>query len=315
MNGIILIGSQSFGTSNEVVMKLNNWNIIYQSKTHDYDIPYPDITGIIAGTEPYFSKYLKRFQNLKVISRIGVSYDHIDLEYCAAHDITVTYSPSGPTRSVAENTIGYILMLLRGLHIANTDMHNGEWQKHMGYQLSEVNIGILGMGRIGSTVFDLLSCLSPKQIFACDIDKNVHSKYFGTDIEWVDIDDLFRQSNLVTLHIPLGKNNRYIINDYILHQMPPHSMLVNTSRGALINEVALYEALIDGTLDSAAIDVFKNEPYNGCLINLPNVILTPHISSMTKTARYFMEMDAVTDCIRVLENKKPIHEVIYDSST
>lgn len=317
MSNTILIGSKSFGTSSEAIMQLDGWNVIYQSKTHECEIPYAKITGIIAGTEVYDDIKLSRMPNLKVISRMGVGYDDIDLEYCAADGITVTYSPYGPTQSVAEMTLGFIIMLLRNIHQANSNTHNKNWKKLMGRQFSEVNIGILGMGRIGSTVYRLLKPFNPKQIYVCDTDQAVRNDFegFGFDLKWVNIDELFTKSDLVSLHIPIGPFGNYqIINDRLLRHTPPGNMIVNTSRGKLIESNSLYSALQENRLKGAALDVFDHEPYTGELLAFDNVIATPHISSMTRAARHKMENDAVTDCIRVLENKKPIFEVPHDSN-
>jgi len=315
MKDIILIGSSSFGISSPAVKMLNEAvvstkvNVVHRSNSAP--VPLLDITGIIAGTEKYDKLSLDCMPNLKVISRMGVGLDHIDLEYCAAHGIIVTYTPYGPTASVAEITIGFMISLLRNMHLSNIDLHLEKWDKRMGRQFSEVNIGILGLGRIGSEVVRLLSAFNPKRIYACDIDSS-KLRPLGTSLGFVGIAELFRRCDLVSLHIPLGKANSRLIDKILFNLMKPNSFIINTSRGALINEDHLYDALTTGTMAGAAIDVFEKEPYYGQLTQLKNVIVSPHVSSMTSTARDRMEMGAVEDCLRVLSNQHPINEVSYE---
>jgi len=314
----ILIGSKSFGVSEAVMRRLKSFidttslNIIYHNNPRP--IPYNKVTGIIAGTEPYHQSLLKKMPNLKVISRMGVGYEQIDLEYCAAHNITVTYTPYGPTQSVAECTIAYILMLARNLSIVNKAMHDGNWHKDMGYQISELSIGILGAGRIGKTVIGLLQKFMPHQLYVCDTNPKIRDNFLKFDLKWVDIDKLFKYSNFVTLHIPLGDSNYHIVTTDLLNSMPSNAAIINTSRGGLIDEEVLCSALSRHTINGAAIDVFEQEPYTGILEQYDNVILSPHISSMTLTARHKMEIGALDDCIAVLNNKQPMNGVPYDSS-
>jgi len=315
MQHTILIGSSSFGMSEEAVQMLTKQVALGRAKVvHRSDsspVPLLDITGIIAGTELYDKLSLDCMPNLKVLSRMGVGLDHIDLDYCAANGITVTYTPYGPTQSVAQMTIGLMIALLRNMHMSNLDMRRGKWIKPLGRQFSEVSIGILGFGRIGSEVVRLLSAFNPKRIYVCDIDLT-KERPLGTSLGFLGIEELFRRCDLVSLHIPLGKENFHLIDADLLELMKPGSLLVNTSRGALIDEDALNHALTTEKLSGAAIDVFEEEPYDGILTEFSSVICTPHVSSMTITARDNMEIGAVTDCLRVLENKQPINEVPHE---
>jgi len=206
-----------------------------------------------------------------------------------------------------------MIMLLRNIHISNKKLHADHWQKLMGQQFSEVNIGILGAGRIGGEVIRLLSAFGPKQIYGCEI--NPHRQMlFGANIKWVPIDELFRRCRLVSLHVPLGKDNHHLIDGKLISLMDSGSLIINTSRGALVDEYALHCALTTGSLSGAAIDVFETEPYSGSLTQLDNVIISPHVSSMTMAARDKMEVGAVTDCLRVLQGKTPIEEVPHEVS-
>lgn len=315
MKNTILIGSSSFGMSFDSIQILDKAVALGKVKTikaNDCSIDQLNqITAVIAGTEIYSQQVLETMPNLKVISRMGVGLDHIDMYYCGENGITVTYTPFGPTKSVAEITIGFMISLLRHMHLSNMDMHCDLWNKRMGRQFSEVNIGILGFGRIGSEVVRLLSVFNPKQIFACDTD-STKERPLGTTLKFVNITELFRTCDLISLHIPLGKNNFHLIDKSLFNFMKPNSFIINTSRGALINEPDLFDALTTGRLAGAAIDVFEKEPYYGHLTRLKNIIISPHVSSMTLTARDRMEIGAVNDCLRVLDNKHPINEVTYE---
>jgi len=306
----ILIGSKSFGSSNEAKEKLNS---ISRNIGH-YKLvqaEYNEVEGIIAGTEEYDKDTLQLMPNLKVISRMGVGYDAINLKYCKSHNIKVTYTPYAATKSVAELALAHILTLSRNLHLANLSMHRSGWNKYYGKQLSEISIGVLGTGRIGGLVLYHLSNLGIGQLFACDIKPDIEKVLKYSDVKWLDINELFYNCDLITIHIPLSKKNHHLVDNTLLGIMKKDSMLVNTSRGPIINERDLSQSLTNKTLSGIALDVFEDEPYCGKFTELDNVILSSHMGSMTLEARHRMENESVDDCLRVLDNKKPIYEIPF----
>ena len=263
--------------------------------------------GIIAGTEPYTKKALAEFKNLKVISRVGAGFDSVDLDYCRKHGITVTYTPGAPTQGVAEFTLGFIIGLLRNSFSARDKLKSGVWEKQIGTLVSENIIGILGVGRIGKKVIELLAPFNPT-IYGCDIkpDYDFGRKY---NINWVSHADLYESCSLVSIHIPLNEMNQHFISDNEIALMKNGIYLINTARGKIVDELAILRGLDSGKIKKFAADVFEKEPYSGPLINHPDVICTPHIAAAAYKTRFLMELGATEDCIRVLSEQAPLNMI------
>ena len=266
------------------------------------------VEAIIAGTEPYNEETLKDAKNIKVISRVGIGLDSVDLEYCHKKNIKVTYTPEAPSDGVAELTVANIINLLRHIHASDHSVRANAWNRLMGRLVREVNIGIIGCGRIGSRVIKLLQPFQPN-ILANDIDPKVCGKK-KLDVAWLSIDELIKQADLISLHIPMNKNNYHFINRNKISQMKTGSLLINTSRGSIIDEKALTDALIQKHLGGVALDVFESEPYEGPLAKLDNVILTAHIGASAYESRFRMEMGAAKDCLNVLSGIPPLNPII-----
>ena len=263
--------------------------------------------AIIAGTEPYPPEALKE-SGVKLISRVGIGLDNIPLKFCVENNIAVTYTPDAPTQAVAELTIAQILNLSRYIMISNRSVREGAWNRFMGKLVSELNIGIIGIGRIGKVLVQLLQPFGAN-ILACDInaDEAFGKKY---NLKWYNKDYVLSNSDIVSLHIPNSKQNYHFIDRYSLAKMKTGSFLINTSRGPIIDEDALYDALVQHHLEGAALDVFKHEPYEGSLTNLQNVIFTAHMGASAQGSRYLMELGATEDCIRVLKGEKPLFDAL-----
>lgn len=267
-----------------------------------------DVDAVIAGTEPYDATTLRNAKRLRVIARVGIGLDSVDLEYCRQSGIAVTYTPDAPSDGVAELAVANILALLRHIPQSDRSVREGAWNRLMGRLVREVTIGIIGVGRIGSRVIRLLAPFSPV-ILATDTDKNV----YGADLPnttWCDTDTLLRSSDLVSLHIPLTDDNRHFLNRNRIARMRTGANVVNTSRGAVMDEDALADALRQGHLGGAALDVFEHEPYEGPLCKMDNVILTAHIAASARQSRYLMELGAAEDCLRVLSGEPPANPAI-----
>ncbi len=173
----------------------------------------------------------------------------------------------------------------------------------MGFLLRELTIGIVGIGRIGKIMCKLLSPFETK-IVACDLepDYDFGEKYRLT---WCSKEEILRESDVLSLHIPMNENNYHYIDRKSISIMKTGSFLLNTSRGPIVEEEALVYALNQKHLAGAYLDVFEKEPYEGPLTNLDNVILTAHMGSSANESRYNMELGAAEDCIRVLSGKSP----------
>ena len=257
-----------------------------------------DCDGVIAGTENYSYRILQNLPNLKVISRVGVGLDNIDLDFASANNIEIIKTKTSPSLAVAELTIGLIIDSLRYISIQNNKLKSGIWDKKMGSLLSGKKIGILGLGNIGKNLITLLSSFN-LEFLAHDIkkDKDFEKKY---NVKYCTLDDLLSKADIITLHLGLSAATKGLINYNSFKIMKKFPIIINTSRGEIIEESALVKALDEGLISGAALDVFCKEPYNGPLVNFDNVIVTPHIAAYAKEIRVQMEIEATKNIIKSL---------------
>ncbi|CAN2048435.1 Hydroxyacid dehydrogenase [Candidatus Magnetomoraceae bacterium gMMP-1] len=254
--------------------------------------------GIIAGVEPLTHEVLNVADNLKVISRCGIGMDSVDIKAAKEFGIAVKNTPDAPTIPVAELTLGLILTLLRQIHISDSSIRNNEWKRPMGNLLNGKTVGIIGCGRIGSYVAKLLVS------FGCTIlGYDIVTKQ-RNNIEMISLEELLCKSDIITLHLSYSAESNNFMNSERIRTMKKGAILVNTARGELIDEDALYEAIINSQLAGAAIDCFKDEPYKGRLKELKNVVLTAHIGSYASEGRLLMEKQALDNLLEVLNNIK-----------
>jgi len=225
-------------------------------------------------------------KNLKVIIRAGVGLDNIDAAAAKAKGIKVFNTPEAPTVAVAELVFGMMLSCARRLPQADVSMKAGRWDKaqFMGTELRGKTLGIVGTGRIGRAVGYKASAFLMRLLA---YDPVVNAEFVKqTGAHYVDLNTLLRESDFVTLHVPLIEQTRHLIGKQQLGLMKPTAVLINTSRGAVIDEAALVEALQSGKIAGACLDVYEAEPPVGSpLLKLPNVVLTPHIGASTHEAQ------------------------------
>lgn len=258
-----------------------------------------DAAGLIAGTESLDRSVLENLPCLRIISRCGAGMDNVDLEAAEKLNIKVFNTPFGPTLAVAELTVGLILNLLRKTTLMDREIRAGIWKKHMGNLLHGKRVGIIGFGRIGQKTGELLRALG------CEIgyyDSLTIEGLKDLKIERMGMDELLRKSDIVTIHVS-GKYEKPLLGAKEIEMMKKGAWLVNVARGGLVDEEALLNALQNGRLAGAALDVFKKEPYNGLFSKLENIILTPHIGSYAKEARTEMEMEAAKNLIKGISCK------------
>lgn len=252
-----------------------------------------DAVGIIAGTEKYDEAVFSKLPQLKVISRVGVGMDGIDHAAAKAHKVKIFNTPDAPTHAVAELVLGLILSLLRKTFLMDRELRQGKWKKEMGNLLSGKNVGVVGMGRIGRRVAELLKAFGAHVGFTDVIgDTNC------PNATPMPLHDLLKWSDIVTLHCSA---KGILLGTSELQVMKMGSWLINAARGTLIDESAMVEGLQSGRLAGAALDVFEQEPYAGPLTRQPNVILTPHIGSYALESRIEMEADAVKNLLEGLK--------------
>jgi len=247
-----------------------------------------DVVGMIAGVEPITRDVLSSAKSLKVISRCGIGTDSVDLVAAEEMGIPVHITPTAPVIAVAELTVSLILATLRRISEADRQLRAGTWKPLMGRLLASQVVGLLGYGRVGNRVGQLLKAFGSKRI-AYDI---FCDSLFADTVCVSSLDEFLKLATVVTIHIPYNATNHHLINREFISKMQAGSILINTARGGIIDEDALYDALVSGHLAGAALDVFEEEPYSGKLLSLPQVISTPHMGSYAKEARTQMEEEA-----------------------
>lgn len=268
----------------------------------------PEFDALIAGTEEITENVLKHARRLKHISRVGVGLDSVDLAEAKKRGIVVSYTPDAPTPAVAELTISLILSLLRHTHMANSQMHAGKWNRYFGRCISDTSIGIIGVGRIGRKVINLLLGFGVKEILVNDILPEI-SDLNTPLLKWVEKDELYRKADVITLHVPLTANTYGMVGYEQLRKMRSDAVIINTSRGGIVNELDLKRIMQEGHLSGAAIDVFENEPYAGELCDVERCLLTSHMGSMSIECRSRMEIEATEECIRFF-NGQPLQGLV-----
>jgi len=276
-------------------------------KAHEVADLAREAHGLVAGTEPYTREIIAQCCNLRVIARVGVGLDNVDLAACRERGIAVTYTPEAPADAVAELTVSHILNVLRHVSESDRSVRERTWNRYLGYLVREVKIGILGVGRIGGRVARLLRPFGA-QLFGHDIRRNERLAA-ECNLTWMNKEDLLRTCDVVSVHLPLTDQTKHFMGPKEFAMMRPGSFLVNTARGAVVQEAALAEALISGHLAGAALDVFETEPYDGTLTQLYNVVFTAHMGASARQSRYTMELQAAEDCLRVLAGQEAVHPV------
>ena len=261
-----------------------------------------DVDVLIAGTEPITDRVMQRAGRLKFISRVGIGLDSVDLLSAQRRGIKVSYTPDAPAPAVAELTMGLILSLLRSIHVANLQMHAGKWNRYLGRRIAEVTVGIIGTGRVGARVLRRISAFGTPRVLANDISPNT-KLVPELKLEWVDKETIYRNADVISLHVPMTVQTKNMIRREQLLQMKADALLVNTSRGGIINEKDLAEALQSGHLGGAAIDVFEHEPYSGQLLGIERCLLTAHMGSMSVDCRERMEIEATEEVVRFVQGK------------
>ncbi len=257
-------------TTEQIAEKIGNFNVV-----------------VVRGRTKLVKELIEKADNCQIIARVGVGLDNIDEDAAKVKNIRVINAVEGAITAVAELVIGLMLSMAREIPRADREIRNGNWIKKemMGSELKGKYLGIIGLGNIGKRLGRLARALN-MNIIGYDIVpiNEEFSKEVG--LMKADLDTLLASSDYVSLHVPLLDSTKHMINAEKLRLMKKTAHIVNTSRGGVIDEEALYNALKDGNLESAALDVFEIEPATGNkLTNLPNFIATPHIGAQTKEAQ------------------------------
>jgi|BEDMetMinimDraft_2_1075160.scaffolds.fasta_scaffold04713_2 D-3-phosphoglycerate dehydrogenase len=247
------------------------------------------------------ARVIEAAKRLKVIGRAGVGIDNIDVATATKKGIMVVNAPSGNIIAAAEHTIALMLALARRIPQADLSVRRGEWtrSKFQGSEIRDKTLGIIGLGNIGVEVAKRAKGLDMKVIAYDPIIPQDRAEQYG--VKLVDLNELLSLSDFVTLHVPLTDSTRNLIGRAELNLMKPSAVLINCARGGVLDEQALYEALKDGKIAGAALDVFASEPpINSPLLELDNVVLTPHIGGSTKEAQISVAYEVADEIAAVL---------------
>ncbi len=238
---------------------------------------------------------IERSKNLKIIARAGVGLDNIDVGAAKEKNIKVINAPDSLTVSVSELVFGSLLCLMRKICDANNSMKEGRWEKKKfeGIEIYKKNFGIIGFGRIGKRVASIANAFNAN-VFAYDPLITDEKIYKNLNVKKSELDEILSECDIISLHVPLTNETKDMINEKNIRLMKKNAIIINTSRGGIINEKALIDALKNKRIAGACIDVFENEPnINPEFRNLDNVVLTPHLGSATKEAQKRAGMDIV----------------------
>jgi len=281
-------------------IKLNSEGYRY-SKEEMIDL-LKDADAAIVGLERIDEEILSECPNLKVIAKYGVGLDNVDLEACKERKISVLWTPGTNKLSVAEITLSNMISLMRNLSKTSLELKAGIWKKEGGRNLSRKTIGIIGAGNIGKEVIRLLKPFKCR-ILVNDI-KDLSAYCKGIKIEFVDKERIWQESDIVTIHTPLTELTSNLINKEVLSKMKQGSFIINTSRGGIVNESDLYEAIINKKISGAALDVYEEEPpINNNLIKLSEVICTPHIGGNSEESINAMGLSALENLVNYYRNE------------
>ncbi len=255
--------------------------------------------GVIAGVEPYDEYVLESLPKLRCISRCGVGIDNIDLEKAKARGIKVLNTPDAVIQPVAELTIAMAFDLLRKLSYHTSLLKGKSWKKAAGSMLYGKNVGVLGLGRIGRRVAELFTKLDAK-VYGADLcpDKSWATAY---KVTIASVEDILKGCDIVTIHLASDEENPFCLGQEQFKMMKSGAVVINTARGKFLDEEALCDNLRSGHLAGAALDVFQKEPYSGKLCELDNVVLTPHVATLTIESRASMELEAAQNLVKFFE--------------
>ena len=293
----ILIGPASFGEINQsalIELKNNNFEIIknkYGRKLSKRELikilSDDEIVASIAGLETYDKEVISS-SKLKVVSRLGSGVDNIDLQIAKKNNLSIYTTPNGPVNSVAELTLGMMIYLARNIDQMKLDMEKGNWKRSFGNLLEDKNIVIIGFGKIGQRVCNLLEPFNCN-IIVVDPYAKISNKY-----KILSLDEALSISDIITFHVNI---NEEIINLENINLVKKNTILLNSSRGGVIKEETIIYGIKNNNISSGWLDVFENEPYFGNLTNYSNLVLTPHIGSFSIETRLQMEMESVKNII------------------
>jgi D-3-phosphoglycerate dehydrogenase len=265
-----------------------------------------DYDGVIVrGRTKITEEVLSVAENLKVVGRMGVGVDNIDLEAAREHGVTVVNAPVATTVSVAELTLGLMLSLIRHIPKADCGLKAGEWLKKecRGTELYQKTLGIMGFGHIGEEVAKR-ALVFGMRVIACDPIRPIE-EIIAVGAEHAPLKDLIKQADFITMHIPHIPSTHHILDENAFNNMKDGVRIICAARGGVIDEKALLGALESGKVAGVALDVFEKEPPGkDTLLDHPNVVATPHIGAQTEEAQLRAGHDILSEVVAALEGQE-----------
>ena len=313
----VLIASRSFGKATpDVFDRLKGLgaevvlNPLERAPTEaDMVALIKDVDVLISGTEPVNARVFEAANKLKGIAKHGVGYENIDLAAAKNRNIPVAIAGGTITNSVADMTMALLLALARKIPLGDRAVKEGRWPRAVGVELKGKQLGIVGLGQIGKAV-----CRRAKgfemEVIACD---TYHDADFAAQwqVQYVELDVLLKTADFVSLHAPGGAETRRLIDSNRLALMKPTAYLINTARGELVDEGALFEALKHDRLAGAALDVFEVEPPGANpLFGLDNFIAAPHSAGQTNEGLRAMGEITCDNAMKMLKGQEPLFRVV-----
>jgi len=266
----------------------------------------PELAAIVNQAELRVdAELLDRAPRLRVVANVAIGVNNLDLALMQRHGVYATNVPQAFVDSTADFTLGLLLAVTRRIHEADSYVRAGRWRSFQpgvwdGALLNEKTLGLVGYGAIGQAVAHRARSFGLRVLF--------HQRSNVDDPGYVPLDRLAREADIVSLHLPLNPDSDRLINAQRLAEMKRGAILINASRGRIVDESALVMSLQTGHLAGAALDVFENEPdVHPALLSMPNVVLTPHIGGGTRESRHRARSTCVTDVVRVLTGQRPLN--------
>ena len=262
-----------------------------------------DAAGAIVSTDPFTAAVLRDSPGLQVIARVGVGVDSIDMNAATELGVAVATTPGANESTVADHAVALMLALLRRIPANDVEVRRGEWNRTGAYTpklLTGLTVGLVGYGNIGRRVAQRLAGFDVELLVADPAMVGSESP------RAVELAELLSRADIVSLHCPLIPATRHLIDEEALRRMRPHALLVNTSRGEVVDEGALFRALRDGVIAGAALDVFEIEPPNDSpIMDLPNVVVSPHVAGISTMSLAEMTRRATESVLDVLAGHVP----------
>lgn len=276
-------------------------NVVFNEKDRYLSVPelvdfLADADAALIGRDPINVELIQSLPKLRMISKYGVGMDNLDQQALSRANIELRVTSGTNKRSVAELTLGFMIGLCHNMSVGSEELKRGDWQRDGGQQLSGKTVGIIGCGNVGQELMRLL------QPFQCRLrvrdiaDRSEICRQFGA-VE-TGFDELIRESDIVTLHVPLTGDTESLIDNAVLAKMKPSAFLVNTSRGRVVHQGDLHQALVSGEIAGAGLDVFYEEPPTDTgFLQLANLMVTPHIGGNAREAVAAMGQAAIENLV------------------